>query len=324
MLLKAALNQQQVTLFDKKTGRSIGFEAVVRQAQQHPKIKLTDEDAGTLRTIDAMRDDEQHWYNEVDEGLLYLHVRASITLFDDLLFKVFGDRLADHLPVRVLPISVEPPQAFDVLVDREYSKIAELLKPNRRAGAEARARIRTLLAMEAHNEPETKVSDTDVNRVEKGIRAGKDREQVFPKLSVVGAAITGGAGPEVQVRFVKKDGLPVSIVPAGAGAGVDVAAIREVDLQKKFHWSSNELAEKFDQTHPRLVALRRHLNLDDDPNMAHTFKFGSSSHIRYSDNAYAAIRDALEKLDMNAIWASHTPNYTVAAKPACNQDCKAA
>jgi hypothetical protein len=75
--------------------------------------------------------------------------------------------------------------------------VAELLKPGRRAGAEARARIRTLLAMEAHTEPETKVSDKDVSRVEKGIRAGKSRDVVFPRLSNVGAAISG-VGIEVQ------------------------------------------------------------------------------------------------------------------------------
>lgn len=39
MLLKAALNQRQVNVFDKSTGRSIGFEQVVRQAAQTTGIK---------------------------------------------------------------------------------------------------------------------------------------------------------------------------------------------------------------------------------------------------------------------------------------------
>jgi len=132
MLLKAALNQKQVNVFDKATGRSIGFEAVLRRSAQTVGVKLTDEEAGTLRAIDALRDDEQHWYNEVDESILYVHLRAGVTLFDDLLQRVFGEHLADHLPRRVLPVSTEPPQDFQVLVDREYSKIAELLQPGRR------------------------------------------------------------------------------------------------------------------------------------------------------------------------------------------------
>lgn len=302
MLLKAALNQAQVKVFDPKTGRSLGFEAVVRQAQQASSIKLTDEEAGTLRAIDAMRDDEQHWYNEVEEGILFLHVRAAVTLFDDVIHRVFAERLADYLPRRVLPISVEPPQDFQILVDREYANIAQLLKPGRRAGAEARARIRTLLAMEAHNEPDTKVSDTDVSRVEKGIRAGKERDQVFPRLSNVGATISGD-GPEVQVRMVKKGGLPVTYVPDGSGA--DVAAIRTVDLQKKYHRSATELAAAAGLTLPRARALRAHLGIDADPNVTHTFHFGSQRHIGFSDHALSLMRDAKETLDMNAIWLSH-------------------
>jgi hypothetical protein len=140
MLLKAALAQAGKSVFDKKTGRSISFEQALRQAQQLGGLKLKDEEAGTLRAVDAMRDDEQHWFTEVSEGLLYLHARACVTLFDDVLFRVFRQRLADHLPSRVLPISTEPPQDFQTLVDREYTNIAELLKPGRRARAEARAR----------------------------------------------------------------------------------------------------------------------------------------------------------------------------------------
>ena len=41
------------------------------------------------------------------------------------------------------------PLALDLLVDREFARIAELLKPGRRATAEAKARVRTLLATEA-------------------------------------------------------------------------------------------------------------------------------------------------------------------------------
>ena len=79
MLLKAALVQFGVKVFDRRSGRSKGFEACVRLAESTDQVGLTAEDAGTLRAIDALRDDEQHWYNEVSEQLLYLHARAAIT-----------------------------------------------------------------------------------------------------------------------------------------------------------------------------------------------------------------------------------------------------
>jgi hypothetical protein len=316
MLLKSALNQKRVPVFDRKTGRSIGFESAIRQAQQTDGIKLTEEEAGTLRAIDAMRDDEQHWYNEVDEGILYVHARAAITLFDDLLQRVFDEHLAGHLPRRVLPLSTEAPQDFDFLVDREYTKIAELLKPGRRAGAEARARIRTLLAMEAHTEPATKVSDKDVTRVEKGIRQDKARAVVFPRLSNVGAAITG-SGLEVQLRFVKKGGLPVTYV---GDNDVDAAAVRTVDLQKKYHRSSAfDIADKLGLTRPRAHALRTHLGIDKDPNLTHTFHFGSQHPVRYSDHAFNEMRDALKDVDMEAIWRAHKAMGRSVANAPCTQ-----
>ena len=43
-----------------------------------------------------------------------------------------------------------PPEGIDVLIDREFTQIQRLLGPNRRRRPEAREKIRTLLAMEAH------------------------------------------------------------------------------------------------------------------------------------------------------------------------------
>ena len=71
-------------IFDKKTGKSIGFDKCLNLGQPKP-IALNAEEQGTLRTIDAMRDEEQHWYAVVDERLLCLYTRAAVTLFDDLL-----------------------------------------------------------------------------------------------------------------------------------------------------------------------------------------------------------------------------------------------
>ena len=315
MLLKAALVQAGRSVFDKRTGRSIPFEQALRQCQQLPGLKLADEAAGTLRAVDAMRDEEQHWHTEVDEGLLYLHARASVTLFDDILHKVFGERLADHLPLRVLPISVEAPQDFVTLVDREYDNVAALLKPGRRARSNARARIRSLLAMEAHVEPDSQVSVTDVDRVEKGVRAGKSRDQVFPRLSEVAAAVSG-RGLDVQVRFVKQGGLPVRFVNDDT---VDAAAFREVDLQKKFHRPPNELADALGITSPRATALRAHLGIDSDDTCRHVFEFGSSRHARYSDNAFTKMREAIGTLDMDVIWSAHAPGRGKKPRPECTQ-----
>jgi len=86
MLLKAVLvAKKDRTVFDKRSQQSISLEGAIRRCQQWEGVKLSDTEAGTIRALDALRDAEQHWHLVVDEGLLYLNIRAAITLFDDLL-----------------------------------------------------------------------------------------------------------------------------------------------------------------------------------------------------------------------------------------------
>jgi len=59
MLLKAGIADRKVRVFDKRTGRSIGFEKCLALAGEH--LGLSPEQIGLLRAIDALRDEEQHW-----------------------------------------------------------------------------------------------------------------------------------------------------------------------------------------------------------------------------------------------------------------------
>jgi hypothetical protein len=148
MLLKASLVEKRVRVLDRTKGRSIGFDKCVRLGSEH--LRLSESQRGLLRTIDALRDDEQHYFGSLSEGLLYTHVRAGFTLFADLLDEFFNEKLANQLPTRVLPISTDPPAEIDVLIDEQYRQAQELLQPGKRRRADARAFIRGLLAMEGH------------------------------------------------------------------------------------------------------------------------------------------------------------------------------
>lgn len=321
MLLKAALVQMGVSVFDNKTGRSLPFDKCVNLVMGEGTIKLSEADAGTLRAIDAMRDDEQHWFGEVPEQLLYLHARAAVTLFDELLQRAFGEHLAGHFPARVLPVSTEPPRELTLLLDEEYNQVAALLRPGRRARHQARARIRTLLAMEAHVAPEARVSANDVNRVERGIREGRPRGEVFPRLDEIATSIDGD-GLTITVHFTKSQGAPVRFEADGLEAA---AAVREVDLQRKYHRSARQLAGALGLTPPRAIALRRHLGIDSDPTCFHDFVFGKSRHRGYSDNAYKKMKAAVANLDMTAIWNAHRPGRATTPEAPCDlEDCMTA
>jgi hypothetical protein len=260
-----------------------------------------------------MRDDEQHWFNEVSEQILYLQSRLAITAFDEILRRVFAEALADYLPLRVLPLSLDPPQSFDMLLDSEYTAIGTLLRPGKRMTHEARARIRTLLALESYAGEEAKVSQKDVDRVQKGIRARQPIDQVFPKLVMLETSSIG-AGTSLVVRITKKEGAPVRYV---SDESAPAAAIREVDLQKKFHISPKELADKLSLTAPRSAALRRHVGIDGNAKVAHIFRFQSQSHPRYSDHAVTLMQEAMAVVDMGAIWSAH--NRKAEAGSPCTQ-----
>src|ERR1700688_3442578 len=57
MLLKAALKEKGIDVFDKKSGKSFGYEKCVRLAGEY--LKLSAEQTGLLRAIDSLRDEEQ-------------------------------------------------------------------------------------------------------------------------------------------------------------------------------------------------------------------------------------------------------------------------
>ena len=218
----------------------------------------------------------------------------------------------------MLPVSADPPQDLALLLDDEYTQIKELLRPGRRARHDARAGIRTLLAMEAHVEPETRVSSNDVDRVEKGIRNGDPREKVFPRLSDV-ATVCRRTGNHVTVHFTKKDGAPVHYV---ADDSTPAAAVRQIDLQNKYHRSPAGLAPAVGLTGParwRSAGTSGSMTTSPAATTSSSARHGIAS---YSDNALTKMREAVQDLDMDAIWKAHDPAGK-ACPPCSVQGCKA-
>ena len=304
MLLKAALVQKQIGVFDRKKGTSIGFKKCVNLASQFNTCRLSQSDAGTLRAIDSLRDAEQHCHVVVEEELLYLHVRALVTIFDEVLHRVFEERLADHLPPRVFPVSTLPLRDLNFLIDSEYRQITYLLQPGRRQRDEARGRIRMLLAMEAHVAEEVAVSEKDIDRIECAIKSEQAWPEVFPRLTSLQVQRVG-EGVEMTVRFSKIEGAPVRFIAADDPE--EAAAVREVDLQRKYRYSLTELAHHVGLTLPRSKALREHLGIDDDRQCLHIFEFGKTKLPRYSDRTIQRMREALGEVDMDAVWDEQRP-----------------
>jgi hypothetical protein len=219
---------------------------------------------------------------------------------------VFGDRLADHLPSRVLPISTQVPRDIQTLVDEEYSQVKELLSPGRRRRAEARGRVRTLLLLQAHAVTDVHVSERDVDHVADAIKNGQSRHEVLPDLATLGTNITGD-GINVTVHFSRIDGAPVRYAADDESA----VAIRVVDLEKKYHMSKTKLATKLGLTTPKAAALRRHLDIDSDDSCHHQWRQGKTVIDGYSDNAYQRMKQALGSpgFDIDEVWRTHSCSW---------------
>lgn len=300
MLMKALLVQKGQTVFVKEQGTSIGLEKALNIGQS--KGWISQPQAGSIRVIDAMRDQAQHWMIVVPEDALYINARALITTIDEVLQSHFEDTLADNLPLRVLPLSTGPIPSFDMLINREYDQIRDLLAPNKRARDEARGRISSLLAMEAHVSDDVSVSEHDLDRIERAVRNGTPIEQVFPRLMTLSTDVAG-EGPTVRVRIVKNDDAPAVRYVSGDDPAA-AAAIRELDLQKKYHLSPQQVADRLGVSTIKAKVLRAFLGIEDDPNCVHVFEFGSQKHPRYSDNAMRALEQAYTPELMEQAWAA--------------------
>lgn len=150
---------------------------------------------------------------------------------------------------------------------------------------------------------EVEISERDIDRIEKAVRAGRDFAEVFPRLATVGTNIEGD-GINLTVHFSKKEGAPVRYI--GGDDPAEAAAVRELDLQKKFHSRASELAAKLGITIPKANVLRAHLGIDNDPNCRHVFEFGAQKIPCFSDNAIRKMKEWLADggNDLNELWRS--------------------
>ncbi|HET6378631.1 MAG TPA: DUF3644 domain-containing protein [Methylocella sp.] len=303
MLLKTAIIHRGGRIREKRAKETIGFDACVRRALSDGRIKfLADEQALTLQMINGLRDAAQHHLLDISEGQLYLHEQAGVTLFRELLKGVFGRDLTSHLPTRVLPVSTSLPTDLATLFDSEISEIQKLLRPGRRRGIEAEARLRPLAILDAALKGEKgQPSSTDLQGIGKELRSGKKWPEVFKGAAAV-QITTDGSGPTLSLRLSKKEGIPIQLVPEGT-PGAAVVAVKRVNELDFYSLGAKQLAKKVNLTMPRAIAVVDYLGLRKESECYREFKIGKQIYKRYSLKAVEKINSALQQEPADAIWA---------------------
>lgn len=307
MLLKAALLDRGSDIRNPKSGFAHSIEFCLNRATDDGQIKfLSADERRTLQVLNGLRDQAQHYLVAVSEQILYTVAQGTVTLFAELLAKLFGRPLCDHLPKRVLPISVNPPRDIQVLMDDEFTQLKELLKDGTIDRTASEPRLRSLLAIDrALNLEATQVSDDELKAVAESIQKTSDWERVFKGIAQV-KLTTDGSGVDVAIHLTKKDGIPVRIATDGDDPQA-VIAVRKVNDTDFYCYSTRVLAKKICLTVPKTGALIKHLGIQENPDCFKKITIGKSQFKMYSGNALAELKAALPDVDMDDVWRTCRP-----------------
>lgn len=307
MLLKAGLLQRGTGIRNPKNGYAHSLEFCANKATDDAEIKfLSDDERRTLMVLNGLRDQAQHYLVDVSEQFLYTVAQSTVTLFSELLRRLFGKTLAEHFPARVLPISTNPPRDIQLLMDEEFTQLKRLLECGQDERLKAEPRLRSLLTIDrALKREEIPVPDDEFESIKQAVCQSTDWTTVFKGLSQV-RLTADGAGIDVAIHLTKKDGIPMHVVKDGE-CPEGTIAIRKVDDTSFYCFNATALARQVKMPVQRLVALLRYLEIPKDPDCFKEITLGKSRFKMYSANALNKIKEALPSVDMKEVWQKCRP-----------------
>lgn len=302
MLLKSAILQRGGKIREKRARETIGFDVCVRRALSDGDIKfLTDEQVLTLQSINGLRDAAQHHLIDISEEQLYIHAQSGVTLFGDILKKVFGEDLSSRLPARVLPVSTIAPTDLQTLFQKETEEIRKLLRPGTRRKTEAYARLRPLAILDATIRGEKLQPSTgELCSKARELGGGRAWEGVFSGAASI-TLTKNGAGHAVSLRITKKEGIPVQVVPEGT-PGASVVAVKRVNELGFYNMGRDQLAEHLRLSGTKTSAAIWRFDIQKDPECFLEVKIGKTVFKRYSQRAIEKIQEGLAKTPIEQVW----------------------
>lgn len=305
MLTKAILLNRGRKIQERRSSKTVSFGTSLNLLDSSGEKVLDDANKVSLIALSNVRDSAQHSVVLLSEQELYLHAQTAATVFDLLLSAEFDQKLADFLPQRVLPVSTEAPESLELLVDGQVTQIKDLLRPGRRRTTEARARLRSLLAVDlaAANEQRTP-TPLEVDRAAKRLKGGRRWKDVFPNLAAL-SLDAAGTGQTYTVRLTKEKAAPPVRFAETEDESENAAIMRDVDVTARYPFSVTKLAELSGLTTPKAGALIWKLNLKDDPEAFHEIRIGKSGFPRYSHKALKEVREAVANLDVAQVWTEY-------------------
>ncbi|HEX9642329.1 MAG TPA: DUF3644 domain-containing protein, partial [Candidatus Krumholzibacteria bacterium] len=198
MLLKAAILHRRGAIRKPREKQTIGFDECLRKALSDGSVQfLKQEQVLQLQALNTLRDAAQHHLVDLSEQHLYIHAQAGLTLFREIVRKVFDQDLKVHLPPRVLPLSTTPPTDLATLFEQEAKEVQRLLKPGKRRKVEAAAKLRALAIVDAAMRGDRlQPTDGELRKLGEAISKGSPWGDVFPGVAAIELTATG-TGPSL-------------------------------------------------------------------------------------------------------------------------------
>lgn len=296
MLLKAAVLEKTGRIRGRRESRNYDFRKCINVCTS--QLGILDGDAHVaLENIKGFRDAAEHDLIDISERMLYAHAQSALVIFGATYAAVFGRRLADELPSRVLPLSTQPPVEMIAMIQDEVDSVRLLLTPGTRRRAEAEAKLSVF-----------DVIEESLRRVHGGDRRASTRQQLwavaagrwhqaFPLMSALVGTTPGGL--PVVIRTDRKEGLPV-IISDSSDARI---AFRFAKPEDRYPYLTFELADSLGISPNKLYGLLRMFGLKGRDDYHLMIKIGSKSQTnRYSEKARRLLKHVIDSAGIDFLW----------------------
>lgn len=304
MLLQSVIYQNRGTIHEPKSNITYRFDKCLAVARSDLGI-LTEDAVINLTILYGYRDCAMHHLLYMSEECLYINAQSAVSIFDEILQKSFDERLADHLPSRILPISTNPPTEMNLFIDSEFTQIHKLIAPNRRKRSEARARLRPFLIMESVlsgqiNQP----TNIQISKIIDKLIKGQSWQSIFPGVTTL-RLDTSGHGLTYSARFTREaEAPPVRIVRENDQVE-GPTLVREINLLDRYSMGRYDIADKLGIGKNKALALMYYLRIQEDPDCFHEFRHKSMRFKGYSLVALNKMKEALSSLDLDKIYQDY-------------------
>ncbi|WP_417582917.1 DUF3644 domain-containing protein [Pelagibacterium sp.] len=303
LLLKAIIIHKGGRIREaRKQEMTIGFDVCLRRCVSDAKLKcLTEDDAVSLQSLNALRDAAQHYMIELSEEHLYVYAQSAVTLFARLCADELGLPMRNEIPERVLPVCARPPKDLGQLFDAEFEHIKAMVAPGSRKRLDAKAKLRSLAVLQASLDGrKSQASDRELDQIVARINDGADWRDIFPGVSTL-TIDPEADGPGLLLRITRNQGEAIHLVNEG-DPNASVIAVRKVNELDFYNIGLHDLAQKLQCTPPKLLCLIRHDGMQDNPDYFKLIKVGRQEHKRYSPKALAYLKIRLQEIDLEDIW----------------------